>query len=93
MSPHLCIPPSLHTNLLILPSSNTVATIIPQQYQSIFSEVYCLKEKFVALENENQWLLEDLQQNSLDNLQMQQQYGELVLCVQQLEATIVSLQQ
>ena len=63
-----------------------------QEYHSVFSELQCLKEKFVALEQENQRLLGDLQQISLEK-QKTQQHGELVLRVQQLEATIVSLQQ
>ena len=66
-----------------------MATIGAQEYQSIFSELQCLKEKFVALEQENQRQLEDLQQIALEK---QQQHGELTLHVQQLEATIVSLQ-
>ena len=52
-----------------------------------------MKEKFIALEQENQWLLGDLQQISLQKQQTQQQNGELALHVQQHEATIVSLQQ
>ena len=51
-----------------------------------------MKEKFLALEQENQQLLGDLQQISLEKQQMQQ-HGELVLRVQQLEATIVAMQQ
>ena len=43
-------------------------------------------------EQENQRLLGHLQQISLETQQMQQ-HGELALRVQQLEATIVSLQQ
>ena len=64
-----------------------------QEYQSVFSELQCLKEKFVALEQENQRLLGDLQQISLEKQQTQQQHVELGLRVQQLEETIVSLQQ
>ena len=48
-----------------------------------------LKRNVVALEQENQCLLGDLQQISLEK----QQHGELTLRVQQLEATIMSLQQ
>ena len=44
-----------------------------------------MKEKFV-------WLLGDLQQITLEK-QQTQQHGELTLRVQQLEATIMSLQQ
>ena len=46
----------------------------------------------LALEQENQRLLGDLQQISLEK-QQTQQHGELVLRVQQLEATIVAMQQ
>ena len=52
-----------------------------------------MKEKFVALEQENQHLLGDLHQITIEKQQTQQQHGELALRVQQLEATIVSLQQ
>ena len=52
-----------------------------------------MKEKFVALEQENQRLLGDLHQITIEKQQTQQQHGELAVRVQQLEATIVSLQQ
>jgi hypothetical protein len=65
-------------------------TVSAQEYQSVFSELQSLKEKFAALEQENHRLLGDLQQIALEK---QQQHGELTLRVQQLEATIVSLQQ
>ena len=65
-------------------------TVSTQEYQSVFSELQCIKEKFAALEQENHRLLGDLQQIALEK---QQQHGELTLRVQQLEATIVSLQQ
>ena len=52
-----------------------------------------MKEKFLALEQENQQLLGDLQQISLEKQQTHQQHGELVLCMQQLEETIVAMQQ
>ena len=70
-----------------------MATVCTQEYQSVFSEFQCLKEKFLALEQENQRLLGDLQQISLEKQQTQQQHGELALRVQQLEATIVAMQQ
>ena len=41
----------------------------------------------------NQRLLEKLHQITIEKQQTQQQHGELALRVQQLEATIVSLQQ
>ena len=66
-----------------------MAIVSAQEYQSVFSKLQCLKEKFVGLEQENQRLLGDLQQIALEK---QQQHGELTLRVQQLEATIVSLQ-
>ena len=65
-------------------------TVSAQEYQSVFSELQSLKEKFVALEQENHRLLGDLQQISLEK---QQQHGELTLRLQQLEETIVTLQQ
>ena len=56
-----------------------------------------MKEKFLSLEQENQQIFNksstNLQQISLEKQQMQQQHGELVLRVQQLEATIVAMQQ
>ena len=64
-----------------------------QEYQSVFSELQCLKEKFVALKQENQCLLGDLHQITIEKQQAQQQHEELVVRVLQLEATIVSLQQ
>ena len=70
-----------------------MAIVSTQDYQSVFSELNCLKEKFLALEQENQRLLGDLQQISLEKQLTQQQHGELALHVQQLEATIVVLQQ
>ena len=66
-----------------------MAMVSAQEYQSVFSELQCLKEKFIVLEQENQRLLGDLQQIALEK---QQQHRDLTLRVQQLEATIVSLQ-
>ena len=65
-------------------------TVSAQEYQSVFSELQWIKEKFAGLEQENHHLLGDLQQIALEK---QQQHGELTLHVQQLEATILSLQQ
>ena len=62
-----------------------MAIVSAQKYQSVFSELECLKEKFLALEQENQRISLEKQQT--------QEHGELVLRVQQLEATIVALQQ
>ena len=67
-------------------------TVSAEEYQSVFSELHGLKEKFLALEQENQRLLGDLQQIFLEK-QQTQQHGELMLRVQQLEATIVAMQQ
>ena len=70
-----------------------MATISAEEYQSVFSQLQGFKVTFLALEQENQRLLGDLQQISLEKQQTQQQHGELVLRVQQLEATIVAMQQ
>ena len=70
-----------------------MATVSAQEYQSVFSELQCLKEKFLALAQKNQRLLGDHQQIFLEMQQTQQQHGELALRVQQLDATIVALQQ
>ena len=67
--------------------------ISAQEYQSVFSELQCLKDFFLALEQENQRLLGDLHQITIENQQTQQKHEELAVSVQQLEATIVSLQQ
>ena len=70
-----------------------MATVSVEEYQSVFSKLQGLKEKFLALEQDNQRLLGDLQQISLEKHQTQQQHGELVLRVQQLEETIVTMLQ
>ena len=46
-----------------------MASISTQEYQSFLSELQCLKEKFVALEQENQHLLGDLQQITIEKQQ------------------------
>ena len=69
-----------------------MAAVSAQEYQFVFSELQCLKKIFVALEQENQRLLGDLHQITIE-MKQTQQHGELALCVQQLEATITSLQQ
>ena len=58
-----------------------MAIVSAQEYQSVFSELQCLKEKFVALEQENQRLLGDLHQITIEKQQTQQQHGELVVHV------------
>ena len=70
-----------------------MAIVSTQKYQSIFLELQCLKEIFVALEQENQCLLGDLHQITIETQQTQQEHGESTLRVQQLEGNIVSLQQ
>ena len=41
-------------------------SVSAQEYQYVFSELQSLKEKFVALEQENHRLLGDLQQTALE---------------------------
>ena len=93
----ILLPPLLSSrfSLLSLPFSYSMASVSAQEYQSVFSELQCLKEKFVSLEQENQRLLGDLQQLALEKQQtqqqhgeLQQQHGELALRVQQLEAAL-----
>ena len=66
-------------------------TISAQEYQSMFLELQCLKENFVSLEQENQRLLGDLHQITIEKQLTQQHNGYLAICVQQLEATIMLL--
>ena len=56
-----------------------MATVTAQEYQSVFSELQCLKEKFLDLEQENQRSLGDRQQIYLEKQQTQQEHGELAL--------------
>jgi pyruvate-formate lyase len=67
-----------------------MATSNPQEYLALVAELENLKSKFTALELENQRLLEDLQKVSMEN---QQIHEEFTRRVQQLESTIVALQQ
>ena len=67
-----------------------MATVSAEEYQSVLSELHGFKEKFLAGLKENQRLLGQI---SFEKQQTQQQHGELVLHVQQLEATIVAMQQ
>ena len=69
-----------------------MAIVSAQEYQSVILELQCLKEKFVALEQEDHRMLGDLHKITIEK-QQTQQHRELTLCMQQLEATIVSLQQ
>mgnify|MGYP000471058964 CR=1 FL=1 len=61
-----------------------------QEYMRVLSELDMLMNKFVALEHENQRLLEDLQHVTAEKAQ---QYEELSQRVRQLEATILSLRE
>ena len=65
-------------------------TVSKQEYMRILSELDLLTTKFVALEQENQKLLGDLQQVSVEKAQ---QHEELSKRVQQLEAVVLSLRQ
>ena len=55
-----------------------------QEYMRVLSEIHMLTKKFVALEHENQRILEDLHNV---NAEKTQEYEELSQRVQQLEAT------
>ena len=65
-------------------------SVSKQEYVRVISELEHLTNKFMALEQENQRLLGDLQQVSI---QKAQQYDELSTCVLQLETTLRSLYQ
>ena len=61
-------------------------SISKREYMRILSELDMLLTKFVALEQENQRLLGDLQQVSAEKVQ---QFEELSQRVHQLEATLL----
>jgi outer membrane murein-binding lipoprotein Lpp len=63
-------------------------TISKREYNRILSELDLLTTKFVALEQENEKLLRDLQQASIEKAQQQE---ELSKRVQQLELVVLSL--
>ena len=65
-------------------------SVSKQEYMRVLSELDMLTNKFVALEQENQRLLGDLQHVSTEKAQ---QYEELSQRVRQLEATILSLRE
>ena len=65
-------------------------TVSKQEYDRILSELDLLTTKFLALEQENQKLLGDLQQVSVEKAQ---QHEELSKRVQQLELVVLSLRQ
>ena len=60
------------------------------EYMRVLSELDCLSTKFIALEQENQRLLGDLQQVSTEKVQ---QHNELSQRVHELESALVSLRQ
>ena len=61
-----------------------------EEYMWVLSELDCLSTKFIALEQENQRLLGDLQQVSAEKVQ---QHNELSQRVHELELALVSLRQ
>ena len=61
-------------------------SVSKQEYMRVLSELDMLTTKFVALEQENQRLLGDLQQVSAEKVQ---QYEELSQRVHQLETTLL----
>ena len=65
-------------------------SVSKQEYMRVISELDSLSNKFVALEQENQRLLSDLQQVSVEKAQ---QHDELSKRVHQLEAMVLSLRQ
>ena len=65
-------------------------SVSKQEYVRVISELEHLTNKFMALEQENQRLLGDLQQVSIEKAQ---QYDELSTRVLQLETTLRSLHQ
>ena len=65
-------------------------SVSKQEYVRVVSELEHLANKFIALEQENQRLLGDLQQVSIEKAQ---QYDELSTRVLQLETTLRSLHQ
>ena len=64
-------------------------SVSKQEYMRVLSELDMLSTKFVALEQENQRLLGDLQQVSAEKVQ---QVEELSQRVHQLEATLLQRQ-
>ena len=65
-------------------------SVSKQEYMCVISELDLLSNKFVALEQENQKLLGDLQQVSAEKAQ---QHEELSERVHQLEAVVLTLRQ
>ena len=65
-------------------------TINKEEYMRVLSELDLLTNKFVALEQENQRLLGDLQQLSVEKAQ---QHNELSQRVVQLESALIALRQ
>ena len=67
-----------------------MAVIREQEYVHIPGDLECLTTKFMALEQENQFLLRDLQQV---NAKKAQQHDELTHKVHQFEVTHITLRQ
>ena len=67
-----------------------MAIINSEEYITLVAEMENIKSKFASLELENQRLLGDLQKVTMEK---QQQEEEFTRQVQQLESTIVILQQ
>ena len=67
-----------------------MAIINSEEYLTLVAEMENIKSKFASLELENQRLLGDLQKVTMEK---QQQQEEFTRRVQQLESTIVILQQ
>ena len=67
-----------------------MVAINSEEYLTLVAEMENIKSKFASLELENQRLLGDLQKVTLEK---QQQEEEFTWRVQQLESTIVILQQ
>ena len=67
-----------------------MAAVNSEEYLTLVAEMENLKSKFTSLEVENQRLLGDLQKVTIEK---QQQQEEFTRRVQQLESTIIVLQQ
>ena len=65
-----------------------MAAISEQEYMRVLGDLERLTTKFMALEQENQRFLRDLQQV---NVEKAQQHEELTQRVHQLEATLITL--
>ena len=70
-----------------------MATVSVEEYQSVFSELQGLKEKFLALEQENQHLLEESSTNLLRKAANATTTWGTSVTRATVEATIVAIQQ